>query len=82
MLDRSQNDPAAAETTPKITFRWKRDGKLSKDLICVISGKSNDPDTGKRRGHKEPDITIALFRNLREMTLYETNLNRVDVEDG
>lgn len=81
-LDRIQSDPATTETTPKINFRWKRDGKLSRDLICLLSGKSTDP-TGikKKSGSKEPDIAIALFKHSREITIYETNLSRVEMED-
>ena len=81
-LDRSRSDPTTTETTPKINFRWKRDGKLSRDLICLLSGKSTDP-TGikKKSGSKEPDIAIALFKHFREITIYEPNLSRVEMED-
>ena len=79
-LDRTQNDPTAADTTPKINFKWKKEGTLSKDLVCSLSGKSTNPD-GSKRKNREPDITIAMFKHLREITLYEPNLNRVDMED-
>lgn len=79
-LDRTQSDPTASETTPKINFKWKKDGNFSRDLVCSLSGKSTNPD-GSKRKNREPDITIALFRHLREITLYEPNLNRVDMED-
>lgn len=79
-LDRTLSDPAASETTPKINFRWKKDGKLSKDLVCSLSGKSTNLD-GSKKKNKEPDITIALFRHLKEMTIYEPNLYRVEMED-
>ena len=79
-LDKTQNDPTVSEATPTVDFRWKRDGKLSKDLICNLSGKSRNADGGKRK-HKEPDIPIAFFRNLQEMSVYEPNLTRVDMED-
>ena len=79
-IDRTQNDPTASETTPKITFRWKKEGKLSKDHVCSIAGKSTNPD-GSKRKHREPDITIALFKRLSEITLYEPNFNRADMED-
>jgi hypothetical protein len=75
-LDRSQSDPAASDTTPKVAFKWKRDGKLSRDITCFLSGKSTD---GKR--NKEPDITIAMFKHGKELTVYEPNMNRVEVED-
>jgi hypothetical protein len=75
-LDRSQSDPAASDTTPKIAFKWKRDGKLSKDISCTLSGKSTE---GRR--NKEPDITVAMFKGGKNLTLYEPNMHRVDVED-
>jgi hypothetical protein len=76
-LDRSQSDPAASDITPKIAFKWKRDGKLSKDITCVLAGKSTD---GKKS--KEPDITIAMYRHGKELTVYEPNMHRVEVEDS
>lgn len=76
-LDRSQSDPAASDTTPKISFKWKRDGKLSKDLSCTLSGKSTEG-----RKNKEPDITVAMFKGGKNLTLYEPNMHRVDVEDA
>ncbi|RMZ81382.1 hypothetical protein DV738_g2203, partial [Chaetothyriales sp. CBS 135597] len=80
-LDRSQHDPAGSEITPRIGFKWKKDSKLSKDLVCFLSGKVVNPDESKRK-NKEPDITVAIFRALKELTLYEPNLTRVDVEDA
>ncbi|MCJ1351363.1 MAG: hypothetical protein MMC33_001347 [Icmadophila ericetorum] len=79
-LDRVQSDPTASETTPKIDFKWKKEGKLSKDLICNLSGKSTKPD-GSKKKNKEPDIAICFFRHLREITIYEPNLYRVEMED-
>ena len=79
-IDRTQSDPTASETTPKVGFRWKKDGKLGKDYVCSIAGKSTNPD-GSKRKNKEPDIPISLFRHLREITLYESNLSRMDMED-
>lgn len=77
-LDRQQSDPVASDLTPKIMFRWKRDSKFSKDLTCYMCGKSLG---GKKS--KEPDITIALYKQGREpaLTIYEPNLQRVEVED-
>ncbi|EGS20809.1 uncharacterized protein CTHT_0026470 [Thermochaetoides thermophila DSM 1495] len=79
-LDREQqnNGPTASDLTPRIMFRWKRDGRLSRDMTCYMSGRR----VGSRR-NKEPDITIALFKASREskLTIYEPNLNRVEVED-
>ena len=79
-LDKAQHDPVASEVTPKITFKWRKDSKLSKDLACFLSGKTTNPD-GSKKKNREPDITIAIFKGLREMTLYEPNLQRVDLED-
>ena len=80
-LDRVQSDPTASENTPKLAFKWKKDGKLSKDYVSTLSGKSTNPD-GSKKKHKEPDITIALFRHFKELTIYEPNLSRVEVEDA
>ena len=79
-IDRVQSDPTASENTPKLGFRWKKDGKLSKDYICVLSDKSTDPDGGKKKS-KEADITISIFKHFKELTIYEPNLSRVEVED-
>lgn len=80
LLDREQQNtsPAAADLIPRIMFRWKKDGLLSKDMTCYMSGKR----LGARKS-KEPDITIALFKAARESTLtvYQPNLHRVEVED-
>lgn len=80
ILDRTQGDPVASELTPKINFRWKKEGKLSKDYVCVLAGKSTNPD-GSKRKNREPDITIAFFKHQRELTIYEPNLSRVEMED-
>ncbi|KIV85074.1 hypothetical protein PV11_00809 [Exophiala sideris] len=78
-LDRGQHDPAASEITPKIAFRWKKDSKFSKDLVCFLSGRSTD--VVRKSRSKEPDITVSIFKGLKEVTLYEPNLQRVEVED-
>ena len=79
-VDREQDDPVASKLTPKIMFRWKRDSRLSKDMTCYLTGKS----LGNRKS-KEPDITVALFKNRRggdtALTLYEPNMQRVEIED-
>jgi hypothetical protein len=79
-IDRAQNDPAASELTPKIGLKWKKDSKFAKDLACFLSGKTVNAD-GSRRRNKEPDITVAIFKALKEITLYEPNLQRVEIED-
>ncbi|PQE33452.1 hypothetical protein CJF32_00003350 [Rutstroemia sp. NJR-2017a WRK4] len=75
-LDRSQNDPAASDFTLKVSFKWKKDGKFSKDLSCFLVGKTVD---GKKS--KEPDIPIAMFKGGKDLTVYQPNMHRVDVED-
>lgn len=79
-LDRTQSDPTASEITPKINFKWKKDGNFSKDMICYLSSKSTNAD-GSKKKHREPDIPIAYFRHQKEVTIYEPNLSRVDMED-
>ncbi|CAI7657566.1 unnamed protein product [Penicillium glandicola] len=80
VLDQTQMDPSAADITPKLRFSWRKDGKLSKDLTCLLHGKTSTiADT--RTKSREPDITVALFQGLKELTLYEPNLHRVEMED-
>ncbi|PNS21734.1 Protein transport protein SEC31 [Sphaceloma murrayae] len=78
-LDRTQSDPLATATTTKLQFAWRKEGKLSKDYTCFMTGKSTDTVTKKSK--RDPDIAIALFRSLREVTIYEPNLSRVELED-
>ncbi|EFZ02883.1 hypothetical protein X797_000853 [Metarhizium robertsii] len=71
--------PAIPELAPKVVFRWKKDGRLSKDMTCYMSGRS----VGGKKS-KEPDITIAMFqagKNESAVTIYEPNMARVEVED-
>lgn len=75
-LDRSQDDPAISDLTPKIAFKWKRDNKFTKDITCYMSGKSTDT-----KKTKEPDIIVAMFKAGKQLIIYEPNLHRVDVED-
>ena len=79
-VDREQQNtsPAAADLVPRVMFRWKKDGLLSKDMSCYMTGTR----LGARK-NKEPDITIGLFKAAREsiLTVYQPNLHRVDVED-
>ncbi|KAL4932853.1 uncharacterized protein BDV17DRAFT_253931 [Aspergillus undulatus] len=79
-LDRVQVDPAAADTTPKLRFSWRKDSKLSKDMTCYLRGKTSALPEAKAKS-KEPDITVSIFKSLRELTLYEPNLYRVEMED-
>jgi len=79
-LDRQQNDPAADATTPKVRFVWRREGKLSKDLTCFLIGKSTDTQS-KKKGGKEPGIVVAIFSAYRNLSIYEPNLHRVEMED-
>lgn len=77
-LDRGRHDPSASEVTPKVLFKWRKDSKFNKDLVCFHSGKVLEANKKKQ---KEPDITVALFKGQREVTLYEPNLQRVEMED-
>lgn len=79
-LDRTQSDPASLAITPKVNFVWRKESKLSKDLTCFMTGKSTDT-TAKKKSQRDPDIAVALFRSLREVTIYEPNLYRVEMED-
>jgi hypothetical protein len=80
-LDRSLNDPGADASTPQINFAWRKEGRLGKDMTCYLTGKSTDPTGKKAKKSKEPDIAVALFSGLREVTIIESNLYRVEVED-
>lgn len=80
-LDRSQNDPGADAATPQINFVWRKEGRIGKDMTCYLTGKSTDPTGKKAKKSKEPDIAIALFSGLKEMTIMESNLYRVEMED-
>jgi hypothetical protein len=79
-IDRGQHDPAMLATTPKLNFVWRKESVLSKDLTCFMTGKSTDT-WDKRKARKDPDIAIALWRSMRELTLYEPNLQRLELED-
>lgn len=77
-LDRQNGDEPVADFRPRNMFKWKKDGRLTKDMTCYNVGKS----LGKHKS-KEPDITVALFKQGREtaVTVYEPNLQRIDMED-
>lgn len=78
-LDRSLGDPGIDNATPKINFVWRKEGR--KDMTCYMTGKSTDPTGKKAKKNKEPDIVVALFSGLKEMTIMEANLYRVEMED-
>lgn len=80
-LDRSQNDPGVDASTPQINFVWRKEGRIGKDMTCYLTGKSTDPTGKKAKKSKEPDIAVALFSGLKEMTIMESNLYRVEMED-
>ncbi|KAI3343903.1 hypothetical protein F4824DRAFT_441745 [Ustulina deusta] len=77
-IGRQQNDTVTNSLTPKTMFKWKRESKFSKDMTCYMTGRS----VGGKKS-KEPDITVALYKHGREtaITIYEPNLQRVEVED-
>ncbi|KAK3051735.1 hypothetical protein LTR09_007035 [Extremus antarcticus] len=78
-LDHGQSDPASLDITPRINFVWRKESKLNKDLTCYMTGKSTDVKTKKSK--RDPDIAIALWRSMRELTIYEPNLARIGLED-
>ncbi|KAF2439419.1 hypothetical protein P171DRAFT_448251 [Karstenula rhodostoma CBS 690.94] len=80
-LDRGMNDPGADATTPQINFVWRKEGRLGKDMTCYLTGKSTDVVGKKAKKNKEPDIAVALFSGLKEITIMEPNLYRVEMED-
>lgn len=80
-LDKTQSDPAHDVTTPMINFVWKREGVLHKDLTCLCTGKSTDLKGKKGKKNRDPDIAVALFHSLKEVTIHEPNLSRLDMED-
>ncbi|KAM0250308.1 hypothetical protein ACHAP5_002369 [Fusarium lateritium] len=73
-----EHRPPITELVPKVVFRWKRDGRLSKDMTCYMTGRN----VGGKKS-KEPDITVAFFRAKHDsiMTIYEPNMARVEIED-
>ncbi|KAF1925998.1 uncharacterized protein M421DRAFT_7499 [Didymella exigua CBS 183.55] len=80
-LDRTQNDPAADVTTPRVNFVWRKEGRYAKDMTCYLTGKSTDLLGKKAKKSKEPDIAVALFTMLKELTIMEPNLYRIEIED-
>ncbi|PNY28947.1 Uncharacterized protein TCAP_01131 [Tolypocladium capitatum] len=78
-IDQDSSETQIVDLAPKFVFRWKRDGRLSRDMTCYMSGRS----VGGKKS-KEPDITVAMFRagkNEGAVTIYEPNMARVEVED-
>lgn len=80
-LDRTQTDPAVNASTPRVNFVWRKEGRLGKDMTCYMTGKSTDPTGKKAKKSKEPDIAVALFSGLKEMSIMEPNLYRIEIED-
>lgn len=80
-LDRTMTDPGADAATPHINFAWRKEGRLGKDMTCYLTGKSTDVTGKKAKKSKEPDIAVALFSGLKEITIMEPNLYRVEMED-
>jgi len=78
-LDRTQTDPGADANTPRVNFAWRKEGR--KDMTCYMTGKSTDITGKKAKKSKEPDIAVALFSGLKEMSIMEPNLYRVELED-
>ncbi|KAL2271469.1 hypothetical protein VTJ83DRAFT_840 [Remersonia thermophila] len=79
-LDREQqaSGPATTELIPRVMFRWKRDGRISREMTCYVAGKR----IGALK-NKDPDITVAMYKASREsvLTVYQPNMHRVEIED-
>jgi hypothetical protein len=80
-LDRTQNDPGSDANTPRVNFVWRKEGRYAKDMTCYLTGKSTDLVGKKAKKSKEPDIAVALFTMLKELTIMEPNLYRIEIED-
>jgi hypothetical protein len=80
-LDRLTTDPGADVNTPRVNFAWRKEGRLGKDMTCYMTGKSTDPTGKKVKKSKEADIAVALFSGMKELTIMESNLYRVEIED-
>ncbi|KAK6346524.1 hypothetical protein TWF696_006649 [Orbilia brochopaga] len=67
------------------TFRWRKDGgvvtKTSLRCTMLSTASSSTDKHARRKGGAEPDIVVAIMDKLRDVTIYEPNLHRVDVED-
>ncbi|KYG43301.1 hypothetical protein M433DRAFT_156942, partial [Acidomyces richmondensis BFW] len=50
-------------------------------LPCQFIIQLYNPDQQIPSSRKDPDIAIALWRSLRELTIYEPNLSRLEIED-
>ncbi|KAF3933731.1 hypothetical protein ABW19_dt0205262 [Dactylella cylindrospora] len=48
--------------------------------MLSAASTSSDP-SARKKGGAEPDITVAIMDKLKDVTIYEPNLHRVDVED-
>ncbi|KAF3097208.1 hypothetical protein TWF569_002914 [Orbilia oligospora] len=75
----------ALPPTDVSTFRWRKDGGVvsKTSLRCtMLSPASNSGDkNAKKKGGSEPDITVAIMDKLKDVTIYQPSLQRVDVED-
>ncbi|KAL6709943.1 hypothetical protein ACN47E_000728 [Coniothyrium glycines] len=80
-LDRTRTNPGEDVNTPRVNFAWRKEGRLGKDMTCYMTGKSSDLVGKKAKKSKEPDIAVALFSGLKEMTIMEPNLYRIEIED-
>ncbi|OAL71562.1 hypothetical protein A7D00_4467 [Trichophyton violaceum] len=80
-LDKTLTTPATSDATSRLRFNWRKDGRMgSKDLGCYLSGKVVGPSENSKK-NREPDITVAIFSALKEITLYEPNFSRIEMED-
>ncbi|KAF3903184.1 hypothetical protein ABW20_dc0100292 [Dactylellina cionopaga] len=67
------------------TFRWRKDGgvvsKTSLRCTMLSAASASGDKHAKKKGGAEPDITVAIMDKLKDVTIYEPSLHRVDVED-
>ncbi|KAJ6256218.1 hypothetical protein Dda_9053 [Drechslerella dactyloides] len=84
-LDAQVARNAALPPSDVSTFRWRKDGGVvsKTSLRCtMLSTASVSTDKhARRKGGSEPDIVVAIMDKLKDVTIYEPNLQRVDVED-
>ncbi|KAF2860584.1 hypothetical protein K470DRAFT_270628 [Piedraia hortae CBS 480.64] len=73
-LDLTLPSPGELDTTPRVSFTWRERGW---GWGCYLSPST--PGSGMPRG-KEPPILVAFAKG-KEVTFYESNWKRVEVED-
>lgn len=76
-----------APPSTHLTFRWRKEGSAltRRQLRCSLVSPGNLPGAKRNAGAAEPDIPLAMYSGLAstrgELTIYESNLARVELED-